>query len=88
MTQMKLLYKLTGQPAEALGGVVDRIYANPGSAFMAIVEFRRLRAIVEDDEGKDSAVLCRATNLEVGTQGAQENTLAGAGSPAGNGKRP
>lgn len=75
MTQMKFLYKLTGQPAEAVAGVVDRIYGNPGSSFMAVVEFKRKRAVEDEEDGQDNSVLCRVAGLEVGSQGSQENTL-------------
>lgn len=74
MTEMKLDYRLNGAAADALAPHIDRIFETPGASFMAVVEFKRKKIEVEDDEERDSVVRCRAVTIEVG-RGEQEHVL-------------
>lgn len=75
MTVMKLDYRLTGTVTEALAAHVERIYRDPGAAFLAVVEFRHTERHEFADEDKDSFVKARAVGIEVGNPGEQERQL-------------
>lgn len=75
MTVMKLDYRLTGQVTEALAGHTERIYRDPGSAFLAVVEFRHTERHEFADDEKDSFVKARCVGIEVANPGEQERQL-------------
>jgi hypothetical protein len=72
MTKMKLDYRLQGQASEALAAHVDRIYRDPGSTFLAVVEFRHSERIEYADEDAEPSVKCRVASMEVANAGEQE----------------
>lgn len=75
MTKMKLDYRLQGQASEALAAHVDRIYRDPGSVFLAIVEFRHSERIEYADEDAEPSVKCRVASMEVASSGEQEDQV-------------
>jgi hypothetical protein len=75
MTELKLQYNLKGQPTDALAEHVERIYDNPGSTFLAVVEFRHTERVEYADEDREPSVKCRVANLEVARSGEQEQQV-------------
>jgi hypothetical protein len=72
MTVMKLAYQLKGQASEALAPHVDRVFNNPGSTFLAVVEFRHSERVEYADEDAEPSVKCRVASMEVANTGEQE----------------
>lgn len=72
MTKMKLDYRLQGQATEALSPHVERIYRDPGSTFLAVVEFRHSERVEYADEDAEPSVKCRVASMEVANTGEQE----------------